>query len=200
MQSKSILLCSGGLDSQVVAHMLKVKNVETTLLFFDYAQRNLNLERKCVDKLSKKLGFKLEYVCLEPFSWSDSSIYSRKSDNQNQYIEMRNLIFLSYAMSLGEKLDIKDLYTGFIEPFEGDKVYPDANSAFVDNFNVFIETFGFRLRAPLSGMTKDEVIQLAKRYDITLNDFISCNVTENDKPCGQCPDCINVDKFYKNTL
>ena len=96
MNEKVIALNSGGFDSVVMLHRLVIDdNKDVISLFFNYGQRNSAKERECARKVANNLGLEHIEIDLPPINWSASSLYDSTQDSTNQYIEMRNLIFIS---------------------------------------------------------------------------------------------------------
>ena len=122
-----------------------------------------------------------------------------KSDDKVQYIEMRNLIFLSYAVSYAQSQGILDIFAGII-----DGCYEDGNMHFVKLFDTLIySTTGIQLIAPFGFFSKERVKDYAVNtlgLDLKeiLDHSISCNlVDEFGRPCGKCGDCESIEKFRK---
>jgi len=182
---KILVLCSGGFDSVVLVNYLidqTTEEDEINLLFFNYGQLNYEKEKEAVNKLINKYNFlNLLEIRLPKFHWSNS-----KTD----YLEMRNLVFLSYASSVSESLGISEIYTAFLK-HEGN--YFDTSLEFIENYNRLLEG-KFKLISPFIKYYKEDLSYLARAYRITREDFFSCKHTI---PCGKCPDCLAIDNVFK---
>lgn len=197
-----IIVYSGGFDSLCLLHdILEIQNEEdkVTLLYFNYGQKNLEQELRVVNNVANKFNVGLKVMAIPNFSWSDSSLVSGSDDKNNQYIPMRNVIFLSYALSYAETIKAQEIYFGFINPGEGE-YYTDTSPEFVEWANSFALTQGISVVAPLIDYTKDELIDYIFDYKISKDDFFSCNVPIDGKPCGVCGDCVDVNDLYNEVL
>lgn len=196
-----ILLNSGGFDSVVLAHDL-VADGETKVvsLFFDYGQINKQMERKCAKAVAQKLDMEFIDISLPKINWSKSTLYSNtdnKTDSKAQYVEMRNLIFLSYAFSLAESRGIKEIYVAFLKSEQG---FIDVSEEFVKTLNEI--TPDIQVIAPYNKCTKVDLGYLARYYEIKKTEFFSCNTPKVNKltgtitPCNECGDCDILNKIF----
>ena len=98
--SKILCLCSGGFDSVVMLHHIRDLHPDDSIstLFFNYGQKSLEMERRCAKKVSDKLGCTFIEIDIPRFYWSNSEFYSQGFSGDKEYLEMRNLIFFSYAL------------------------------------------------------------------------------------------------------
>jgi len=198
MSEEVIVLCSGGFDTVVLLHSLKLEEKDVVAVFFDYGQVNAKKEKECSEKVCEKLGFKLMQITLPDFYWSKSTLRSGEiREDRDQYVEMRNLVFLSYAVSIAETFGIKDIYMAVLKSGLG---FTDTSESFITGFNTFVNQFGITLHTPFSDMQKEELGFLARMFDISREDFFSCNTpTINDDvmvPCNKCGDCQNIEYIY----
>lgn len=206
MKPKALVLFSGGFDSVVTLHEVMRRGYEPELFFIDYGQRNKQQELSCAEYWKDKYKLQLGILKLNSFSWSDSKLYKMneigeydKSDDKVQYIEMRNLIFLSYAVSYAQSQGILDIFAGII-----DGQYEDSNMHFVKLFDTLIySTTGIQLIAPFGFMNKYELKDYAiKTLGLDLKEVlehsISCNLVDVfGNPCGKCLDCKVIEEFHK---
>lgn len=184
MNNKILVLASGGLDSSVVLALYKYMNYDITVMYFDYGNLNSKAEKEALMKLCKKLNItKIEDVKLN-INWSSGGCLVE--DNEDMYIEMRNLIFLSNAISYAQAKGIKSIAVGFIGG-EGD--YDDTTEQFLYDLNTLsINTTGILIKAPLKLYNKSEVYKLGLKFGVNLKNTYSCNKGQG-KPCGKCYDC-----------
>lgn len=196
MKEKVVLLNSGGFDSICLAHRIKHEaDYDVTNLFFNYGQLNYKSERRCSYSCSKLLGFRFKEITLPPFSWSNSCLTDGDSDSQ--YINWRNLVFLSYAISLAEALGAKKVFTAFIKSEDGE-YFSDTSPIFCSAINEMLDLTNtdIQIHTPLIDDCKANLAKYVRKYGIAQCDFHSCNMGET--PCGFCGDCEAIDTLYQD--
>ena len=198
--NRVIALNSGGFDSVVMLHRLVIEdNKDVLSLFFNYGQRNSEKERECARKVANNLGLEHIEIDLPPINWSHSSLYDSTEDSMNQYIEMRNLIFISYATSLAESRGIRDIYLAYVNP-EG-QYYLDCSPRFVDALNDFLSVVNMEIHTPLIDFTKEELVYDIRFFGLKRDDFFTCNTPKEEEgnlvPCGECSDCQALEMMFE---
>lgn len=194
-----VVLNSGGLDSVVLLHKIREERPDEDIhcLHFDYGQNNRLEEYSAAVKSSAKVGARFIPIHLPNFNWTSSGFYGGKFvDSASQELELRNLIFLSYAFSYCLSKDIHEIYVAFLKEYN---YYKDTSPQFVIWVNSLIKPFSLSVKAPLQdmGLYKDCLGTLIKRYGINKDDFFSCNTPSNGNPCGICPDCECINELFK---
>lgn len=209
---EAIVLCSGGIDSVTTAYYVKkkLKYKSLTLLFFNYRQKSLVLERKCAKQCARTLRATFREIALPELARLSTSLINlgengdvRKQDLRNTqkeseqfYVPFRNTIFLSYALAYAESLYLKekkqsDIFIGF--KCEGKEPYPDTTSRYVKTMNNLAQAAAPMLRtniiAPLIKRDKEDIIIVAKLLDISLKETWSCYTPLRGKHCGSCLAC-----------
>lgn len=195
---KALLLFSGGFDSVVLLNDLIDSGFEVTTLFINYEQKGFYDELSAVGYWVGK--FKLDYKVLSipSISWSQSTVGNAGVDTGNiwkdEYVEMRNLIFLAYASSYAQAKGIPEIYTGFIHG----EHYSDTDPKFVKAIDSLLYSCaGIEVIAPYNRMTKYEVAEFAAdtlklNMREVFNNSITCNTPESGKECGKCHGCNDV--------
>lgn len=195
---KAVLLCSGGFDSVVLANYVRDWNndLEIETLFFDYGQKSVEMERKCAIKVSEKIGAHFNEIKLPKFTWTKSEFYSDNgySGLEKEYLEMRNLVFISYAMSLAESIGAKLIFMALLKHTEG---YFDGTYKFVRAYNKLVKEKGIKLCAPFLKYYKYGLVNLINDYGISEDDFFTCDNPVSGCPCGKCPDCVDLKKIFE---
>lgn len=184
MRNKILILASGGLDSSVLLALYKSMNYDISVMYFDYGNLNKEAEKEALIAICNKLNItQIEEVKLN-ISWSSGGCLVE--DNEDMYIEMRNLIFLSNAISYAQAKGIKTIAVGFIG---GPGEYDDTTDQFLYDIN-YLSTgaTGIHIKAPLKQYTKEEVYRLGLKLGVNLKNTYSCNKGQG-KPCGKCYDC-----------
>lgn len=186
---KIVMLNSGGFDSVLLAHYLKehFPGLEIHSLFFDYGQKSVDKERKCSKNVSDKLNFKWSELKMNSFDWSSSSLITDSpKDYDSLYLEMRNMIMVSYATSYAQSIGAVRVYSALIKP-PSDNPYPDATPDFVNAISGVMSLCGVEFCTPFINRDKVELLSDARRYAIGLEDFCSCFSSDSDD-CT-CPNC-----------
>ena len=189
-KEKIVVLNSGGFDSVCLIHYVREQHPDAQILslFFDYGQTALEEERECSYNSSEKVGAMHKEIPLQ-FDWIKSSLTNNAKDKL--YVEMRNLIFLSYALSYAESNKAEKIYVAFIEP----QGYPDTSFEFLDAFNATSMLVGVEVIAPFHDLPKEELATYARVYEIGREDFCSCFHTEVSEE-DMCPNCVVMDDIY----
>ena len=81
----AIILCSGGLDSVTTAYYVKNKlgYKKIFVLFFNYGQKSVGMERKCSKKCAKKLDGKFVELKLKELGEISNSLIKITRQNKS---------------------------------------------------------------------------------------------------------------------
>ena len=115
---KIVVLNSGGFDSIVLLHEVcdSYKNATIHSLHFNYGEINSEEQDKCVDNVCKKLGVEDVRIQIPKLSWTKNKFYDNdKLEYESQYLEYRNLIFLSYAVSYAQSIGADKIYLAILK-------------------------------------------------------------------------------------
>lgn len=214
---KVIVLCSGGLDSVVAAHFVrkKKKAKDITILFFNYGQRSLLLERKSSQKCARDIGAKFIEISLPELHALSYSIINKQkphkkldrndlanttSESKNWYVPYRNTLFISYALALADSEPEAGkcvIVLGF--KCEGTDPYPDTTKEYVTAMNSVARIGGkvdCEICAPFIDWDKEDIIKEGISLNVPLEKTVSCYVAKN-KQCGTCLACmLRKEGFY----
>lgn len=195
---KIVVLNSGGLDSVVLMHYLRENFPEAEMhsLFFDYGQNALEPEKAASQKVANKVNSFWKEIKIEPFNWSESALLDGNNivgSYNSLYLEMRNMIFVSYATSYAQSIGAAKVYAAIIKPPE-ENPYPDATEEFVNRISSVMNLCGIELCTPLIQYEKHNIFQLARKYNIGLHDFCSCFKTEKFET-DKCSNCELVEEY-----
>ena len=208
-ENGAIVLCSGGLDSVVTANYVKKKlgYNKIIVLFFDYGQKTLFMERKCSKMCAKDIGAEFNEIRIKELGGLSTSFINKNGKNKNGkdlkdtkkeseqwYVPSRNLVFLSYALSLAESRFVKhgrkyDLFVGFKN--EGKESYPDTTQEFLDKLNSVSRIsckYPVEIKAPLIKMDKEDIVLLGDKLGIDFRKTWSCYIGLK-RHCGTCLNC-----------
>ncbi len=121
-------------------------------------------------------------------SYSNSNL--AKKEIPATYVSGRNIIFLSYAVSLAESMKADKIFIGaHVHDYSG---YPDCRPEFLHAMeraiNLGIVYKGIEIVRPLIDKTKKEIVSLGKELGVPFGDTWSCYVGKR-YPCGRCDSC-----------
>ncbi len=211
-EKSAIILCSGGLDSVTTANYAKkyLKYSNIIILFFNYGQKSLIQERKCAKICSQHIMAKFMEIKLPELKALSTSLINIKGrikklekkdlkdtrkESEKWYVPARNLVFLSYALSLSDSLFKKEkkkynIFLGF--KCEGQDSYPDSTQEFIKEMNKINKIASEskpKIKAPLTKKDKEDIILLASGLGVDLRNTFSCYVS-GFKHCGSCLSCM----------
>lgn len=205
---RAVVLLSGGLDSATVLSIARAEGYDCHALSLDYGQRHRG-ELHAAEAVAQQIGATTHTVVpldLRAFGGSalTADIEVPKDRDESTmgagipitYVPARNLIFLSLATAHAEVLGAQDLFIGVnAVDYSG---YPDCRPAFVEAFEhtarlatkAGVEGRGVRVHAPLSSMTKAEIITRGVELGVDYALTRSCYDPDADgRACGRCDSC-----------
>ncbi|MBI4116562.1 7-cyano-7-deazaguanine synthase [Candidatus Pacearchaeota archaeon] len=215
----AIVLCSGGIDSVTTANYVKkkLKYDSIIILFFDYGQKSIFMERKFSKKCAENLSSKFIEVNVEFLGKISTSLINKggkikklsrkdlkntKDESEKFYVPCRNAVFLVYALAIAESIFTRkkkkyDIFVGFKQ--EGKESYPDTTKKFVNSMNNLSSVScasDFKIIAPLIEMDKEDIIELGTKLGVSFKDTSSCYIGEKIH-CGYCLACkLRQEGFY----
>jgi 7-cyano-7-deazaguanine synthase len=206
---KAVVLLSGGLDSTTCLAMAKAAGFEPVCLAVQYGQRHaVELER--ARKVAEAMGVKdFRVVPIDLRSVGGSALTAdipvpkdRPEAEMSHgipvtYVPARNTLFLALALGLAEVVGAQDLYIGVnAVDYSG---YPDCRPEFIRAFEALanlatkagVEGARFKIHAPLSGMTKADIIREGTRLGVNYGLTHSCyDPDAQGRACGRCDSCL----------
>ena len=202
MNKKALCIMSGGMDSTLVAYIMRARGYEIIALHFNYGQRTVGKELESFCAIADVLGTKERYaIDLDFFKTIGASALTDHSIDVPTdgigsgvpitYVPFRNGIFLSIATAIAEKEGCGVIAIGVVE--EDSSGYPDCRDAFIQSFQAAAnlgtkETTHIRIEMPLVHMQKSQIVQEAYSLKVPLELTWSCYKSE-DKACGVCDSC-----------
>ncbi len=206
---KAVVLLSGGLDSTTCLALAKKDGFEPVCLSVDYGQRHkVELDRaKAVAQAHGVADHRV--VSLDLRAIGGSALTSEVAVPKHErdaalpsgipvtYVPARNTIFLGLALGLAEVVGATDLYIGVnAVDYSG---YPDCRPEFIEAFESLaqlatkagVEGTRFRVHAPLSGLTKAEIIRAGVAAGVDYSLTHSCyDPAADGRACGRCDSCL----------
>jgi len=196
--TEALLLSSGGLDSTTVAYWLLESGKRILPVFFDYGQHCVEKEWTTLnDVLPKDLAVRPpRRVCFSDIFKGSRSRLIREADPWSEhvdvaelYIPYRTLLFFSASAALAQTLELRDVYSGFINSNHAKEL--DCSTAFLNSLGELAANVGpVRFIAPFREMSKKQVVETAKRLAVPIGRTFSCQLF-SDIPCGACPNCVD---------
>ncbi len=196
---------SGGLDSATALYSAKACGFDCQVLIFDYGQRHKQEITRAV-KIARACGCFYKILKIN-FPWKGSALLDKKikvpeeisSGIPATYVPGRNIVFLSFALSMAEATGAGAIFIGaHAQDYSG---YPDCRPDF---FKAFIKMAAkgiaakhkIRILAPLLRKSKAQIIKLGAKLGVPFNLTWSC-YRAGRKPCGKCDSCYYRAKGFK---
>lgn len=203
MESKAIVLVSGGMDSCVTAAIADTENDELAFLHISYGQRTEVRERKAFNDIADHYGVKnrldisIEHLAkIGGSSLTDDSITISEADLASKkiptsYVPFRNANMLSVAVSWAEVIGANAIYIGAVA--EDSSGYPDCRPVFYEAFQQVVNTgtkpdTHIEIRTPIINLSKADIVRKGSDLNAPLHLTWSCYRSE-DIACGRCDSC-----------
>ncbi len=208
LNSRAVVLLSGGLDSATVLAEAAASGFEPYALTVEYGQRH-QAEIDAARRVAKSVGVAKHVTTaldLRTFGGSaltddidvpkDTPPNEIGKDIPATYVPARNTIFLSLALAWAETLDANDIFIGVNAlDYSG---YPDCRPEFIEAFEKLaavatkagVTGSPIQIHTPLIQMTKSEIIargiELGVDYGLTLSCY---DPSADGEACGRCDAC-----------
>ena len=199
---KTIVVCSGGLDSVVLAHKTAVEEELLALLSFDYGQRHKK-ELHCAAECAERLG--VPHLLLDISSLgrllSGSALTDAVAVPEGHYAEAtmkstvvpnRNVVMLAMAFAVGAARGAEAIAAAV---HGGDHfIYPDCRPEFVEAFQQMEDlalagVARLTLRTPFVHASKADIVTVGARLAVPFEKTWSC-YQGGDHHCGRCGTCV----------
>ena len=199
---KTIVICSGGLDSVSLAHVLADRGELSALVSFDYGQRH----RKELDfaaKAAVRLAVPHHLIDMQTIgaALTGSALTDDLDVPDGHYAEEtmritvvpnRNAIMLTIAFGIAAAAQADGVATAV---HGGDHfIYPDCRPGFIDSFNSMqahaLDGYAsVRLVAPYVLGSKADIVTDGAKYDTPFGETWSC-YKGGMRHCGRCGTCV----------
>ena len=205
----AVVLLSGGLDSTTLLAYALAEGFIAHAMTFRYGQRHA-VEIEAARRVAATHGVRQHIIVdIDLRTFGGSALTSDLSVPKNRpveemssgipitYVPARNTIFLSYALAWSEVLGASDIFIGVnAVDYSG---YPDCRPEYVAAYERMANlatrgavegTTPVRIRAPLIGLTKREIIGLGMRLGVDYGMTTSCyDPSPDGAACGHCDAC-----------
>ncbi|MEX3010061.1 7-cyano-7-deazaguanine synthase QueC [Hoeflea sp. TYP-13] len=199
---KTIVICSGGLDSVSLAQKVSFENTLTGLVSFDYGQKHrkeLDFAARCAERLNVRhhvidltsVGRHLTGSALTDDLDVPDGHYAEETMKVT-VVPNRNAIMLTVAFGIAAAQRADAVATAV---HGGDHfIYPDCRPEFINAFDMMQKHAldGYaraRLYAPYVHVPKSEIVKDGARYQTPFEDTWSC-YKGGDLHCGRCATCV----------
>lgn len=205
IDQKLILICSGGLDSIVLAYHLASKDQLYGLISFDYGQRHVKeldfsaLVSKTLEVSYTPIDLRAVSPLLRGSGLTDPSVeipsgHYAEGSMSDTVVPNRNMIMLSIASASAISEGVSGVATAV---HSGDRfIYPDCRLEFVrsmtDSLRFANEGYclpGFHIAAPFITYTKSDIVLCGASLGVPFEQTWSC-YRGGDIHCGACGTCF----------
>ena len=211
--TRAVAIVSGGMDSVVLAHMLKNEGYDLNLVSFDYGQRHrkeLQFAEDCAKELDaawhlvdlSNMSDLLENSALTNSAMEVPDGHYAEQTMRITVVPNRNAIMLNIAAGLAITVGAKHVATGV---HGGDHyIYPDCRPAFIKAVDAMLcvatDGFavpGFGVLAPFLNWTKADIATEGTRLGVDFTKTWSC-YKGGDIHCGACGTCFERREAFRD--
>ncbi|MDR3092330.1 MAG: 7-cyano-7-deazaguanine synthase QueC, partial [Endomicrobium sp.] len=187
---KAVILFSGGLDSTTVLYCALSKGYKCSCLMFDYGQKH-NKELKSAVKIAKTVKVKYSIIKIN-LPWSDDVLTNKNKPVPVHkilpktipptYVPGRNTLFLSYALSLAQSINVHVIFIG-VNAIDFSN-YPDCTPDFIKAYNSVLKALKTKItvQTPLLKLNKAQIIKLGTKLNVPYKNTWTC-YNGYKKPC-----------------
>lgn len=211
--NKTLVICSAGLDSTVVAAQMIAQGRDVSLLHYRYGCQAGTREERAVTAIARALNTPLYFLDLDYSKYRGTSPLFGKAEDiasgiagseyAHEWVPARNLVMLANAVAFAEANGFDAIALG--NNLEESGAYPDNEEEFthlLDGALDYAVQEGGRVRllAPVGHLMKHEIVALGKSVNAPLHLTWSC-YRGGEHHCGECGPCyMRKTAFYRNGL
>ena len=199
---KTVVVCSGGMDSVTLAYHVKKERELSRLVSFDYGQRHkkeldyaaltaadLNVKHDIID-ISNIAIYLTGSALTDDVEVPDG--HYEEENMRATVVPNRNAIMfaLAYGVAAGENASAVAAAVHAGDPF----IYPDCRPEFLDAFrameNCALEgMWDVDFYAPFVNQTKADIARIGSELNVPFEKTWSC-YKGGDQHCGRCGTCV----------
>jgi 7-cyano-7-deazaguanine synthase len=204
--NKTLVVCSGGLDSVTLAHKVAEERTLSGLVTFDYGQRHnkeIGFAKDCAEALGvphhvvdiSGVGAMLSGAAFTSALTDDVAVPDGHYAEETMKVTVvpnRNAIMLTIAYGMASAQGLDAVATAV---HGGDHfIYPDCRPGFIDAFaqmqNHALEGLGdIELYTPFLKISKADIAAESGRLGLNISKTWSC-YKGGDIHCGRCGTCV----------
>ncbi len=199
---KTLVVCSGGLDSVTLAYQTAVQGPLTALVSFNYGQRHkkeLDFAAQCAANLKvphtvidiTAVGAQLtgssltDHVAVPDGHYAEETMKATVVPNRNAI-----MLTIAYGMAAAQNLNIVATAVHGGDHF----IYPDCRPAFINAFaamqNAALAGFNsIQLHTPFLNLTKAQIVTAGSQLNVPFTATWSC-YKGGEIHCGRCGTCV----------
>lgn len=199
---QTLVVCSGGLDSVSLAHMVAAEHRLVGLITFDYGQRHRR-EIACAAACAARLGVSHDVIDIAGVgkALGGSALTDDIAVPDGHYaqetmrvtvVPNRNAIMLTIAFGIAaaRRLDAVAAAVHGGDHF----IYPDCRPAFIEAFAAMQNAAldgdpAVALYTPFLHGPKSDIVTVGARYDTPFAETWSC-YKGGERHCGRCGTCV----------
>ncbi len=199
---KTLVICSGGLDSVTLAYKIAKEHELMGLISFDYGQRHKK-ELTYAEKCANALGVSYDMVDISNVGallsgsalTDDIDIPDGHYEEESMKVTVvpnRNAIMLSIAYGIASSRGAQAVATAV---HGGDHfIYPDCRPEFIDAFQTMQDhalqgLSEIKLYTPFVNGSKADIAVQSAELNVPISDTWSCYKGEKTH-CGRCGTCV----------
>ena len=208
MGGKAVVLSSGGVDSTTAMAIAREEGFEIYAMSFRYGQRHLrelDMAKKVASffNAARHIVVDFDMRTIGGSALTDEiEVPKGRGETERAagipvtYVPARNTIFLAFALAWAEVIGAGSIFIGTnAVDFSG---YPDCRPAFIEAFErvaalgtrAGVGGKGVRIHAPLSHMSKAEIIRRGIALGVDYSMTHSCyDPAPGGLACGACDSC-----------
>jgi 7-cyano-7-deazaguanine synthase len=206
VESRAVVLLSGGLDSYTAAAIARQQGFALYALTVRYGQRHAR-EIAAAHAVASALAVERHVeIDVDLSAFGGSSLTSdipvpkdrpiSTTEIPSTYVPARNTVFLALALGWAEVIGAADIFIGVNAlDYSG---YPDCRPEYIAAFERLaslatakgVQGNAFRIHAPLQTLTKVQIIRKGLELGLDYGLTHSCyDPDPHGRPCGRCDSC-----------
>lgn len=207
IDSKAIILLSGGIDSLTCLAIAKEKQYSCYALAVDYGQKH-RAELEAAKKIAQKYQckafrtMKIDLGEMAKAALTDPNEripeYSQEKKIKSTYFPARNTIFLSMALAWAESLEADKIIIGanLADYYDFPDTRPDYFEAFTHMAKLATrvgreERMTISIETPLLGLDKAQIIQKGIALGVDYSMTVTCYQANSvGAACAYCDSCV----------